>query len=100
MSETNHLCDLWEHTIAKILKHDVQSELGLMIREWVKFNNFEFFNSILNCTTDDFTPSGNLSYINQNVEILHQTPLHELFNLDGIYNISLTKVKMKLKSSQ
>ena len=40
MTETNHLCDLWEHTIAKILKHDLKSELGLMIREWVKFNKW------------------------------------------------------------
>ena len=27
MPETNHLCDLWEHTIAEVFKHDTKSEL-------------------------------------------------------------------------
>ena len=41
----------------------------------------ENLNSILNYTIDDFTLSGNLSYINEHGEILHQTPLKKLFNL-------------------
>ena len=81
MTETNHLCDLWEHTIAKIFKHDPKSELGLMLKQWIIFNKLENFNSILSYTIDDFTPSGNLSYLNEHGEILHQTPLKELFNL-------------------
>ena len=81
MSETNHLCDLWEHTIAKVLKHDPKSELGLMLKQWIIFNMLENFSSILNFTIDDFTPSGNLSYINEHGDILHQTPMHEVFNL-------------------
>ena len=80
MSESNHLCDLWEHTIAKVFKHDSKSELGLMLKQWVIFNKLENFNSILNYTIDDFTPSGNLCYMNQ-YGILHQTPLKEVFNL-------------------
>ena len=52
-----------------------------MLKEWVIFNKLENFNSILNYTIDDFTPSGNLSYLNQHGEILHQTPLKEVFNL-------------------
>ena len=35
----------------------------------------------MNYTIDDFTPSGNLCYFKENGEILHQTPLQELFNL-------------------
>ena len=81
MSENIHLCDLWEHTTAKIFKHDPKSELGIMIRKWVKFNKLENSNSFLNYTIDDFTPSGNLCYIHENGEILHQTQLQELFNL-------------------
>ena len=45
------------------------------------FNKLENFNSILNYTIDDFTPSGNLSYMNQHGEILHHTPMREVFNL-------------------
>ena len=78
MTENNHLCDLWEHTIAKICKQDRKSELGLMLKEWVIFNKLENLNSILNYTVDDFTPSGNLSYLNEHGEILHQTPLKEV----------------------
>ena len=81
MTETNHLCDLWEHTIAKVFKQDPTSELGLMLKQWIIFNKLKHFSSILNYTIDDFTPSGNLSCLNQHGEILHQTPLKEVFNL-------------------
>ena len=78
MPETIHL---WEHTITKIFKHDPKSELGLMVKEIVVYNKLESFNSLLNYTIDDFSPSGNLCYFKENGEILHQTPLQELFNL-------------------
>ena len=51
-----------------------------MLKQWIIFNKLENFNSILNYTIDDFTPSGNLSYMNQHGEILHHTPLREVFN--------------------
>ena len=35
----------------------------------------------MNYTIDDFASSGNLSYLNQHGDILHQTPLKEVFNL-------------------
>ena len=81
MTDTNHLCHLWEHTIAKVFKHDSKFQLGLMLKQWIIFNKLENFNSILNDTINDFTPSGNLSYINQHGDILHHTPLREVFNL-------------------
>ena len=74
MTETNHLCDLWQHTIVKVFKHDSKSELGLMLKEWVIFNKLENFNSILNFTIDDFTPASNLSYMNEQGDFLNQTP--------------------------
>ena len=66
MTESNHLCDQWEHTIVKIFKHDSKSKLGLMFKEGIIFNKLENFNLILNCPIDDFTPSGNLCYLNAN----------------------------------
>ena len=95
MSETNHLCDLWEHTIARSFKHDPNSELGLMLQECIIFNKLETFNSILNYTINDFTPSNNFCYINENVDILHQTPLYELFNLRWYIQHLMDQVKMK-----
>ena len=53
MTENNDLCDLWQHTIVKNLKHDLKSELGLLLKEWVKLNKLENFNQILNYTIDD-----------------------------------------------
>ena len=52
-----------------------------MLKEWAIFNKLKNFNSTLNNTIDDLTPSGSLSYINQNGDILHLTPMHEVFNL-------------------
>ena len=65
MTESNHLgvYDLWEHSLAKNFKHDPKSELGLMLKEWDIFNKSGTFNSILNYTIDDFTPSGNRKYV-------------------------------------
>ena len=52
-----------------------------MLKQWIIFNKLENFNSIMNYAIDDFTPSGNLSYINQHGDILHHTPLREVFIL-------------------
>ena len=81
MTESNHLCDLWQHTIVKIFKHDPESELGIMFKQWIIFNKLENFNSILNYTIDDFTPSGNLCYMNEHGDILPCTPMKKIFNL-------------------
>ena len=56
MQETIHLSDLWEHTITKIF--DPESELGIMIRQWVIYNKLEDFNSLLNYTDEDLIPHG------------------------------------------
>ena len=41
MSETNHLCDQWQHTIAKIFKHGLKSQVGIMTKELVIFNKWK-----------------------------------------------------------
>ena len=58
MSETIELSYVWDNTISKILHHDLQSDMGNMIKEWVISNKLEDFNSLLIHTDDDFTPSG------------------------------------------
>ena len=54
MTDTNHLCELWEDTIAKSFKQDSKSKLGLMLKQWIEFNKLENFISILNYTIDAF----------------------------------------------
>ena len=51
------------------------------IHTWVISSKLEDFNSLLNYTDDDFTPSGNLCYTNDNGEKLHHIPMQELYNL-------------------
>ena len=81
MSENIELSYVWDHTIIKILNHDIQSNMGNMIKEWVVFNKLEDFNSLLKYTDDDFTPTGKLCYINQNSEKLYRKLMKEFFNL-------------------
>ena len=52
-----------------------------MIKEWVVFNKLEDFNSLLEYTDDDFTPTGKFCYINQNGEKLYRKLMKEFFNL-------------------
>ena len=81
MTESHYLCDLWEHTIVKVVKHDSKSKLGIMFKQWIIFNKLEYFNSILNCPIDDFTTSGNMCYMNEHGDILPYTPMIKIFNL-------------------
>ena len=81
MSENIVLSYVWDHTISKILLHDLQSKMGNMIKAWVVSNKLEDFNSLLKYTDDDFTPTGKLCYINQNGEKLYRKLMKEFFNL-------------------
>ena len=52
-----------------------------MFKQWIIFNKLENFNSILNYPIDDFTPSGNLCYMNEHGDILPYTPMKKIFTL-------------------
>ena len=81
MSENIELSHVWDHTIIKILNHDIHSKTGNMIKEWVVFNKLEYFNSLLKYTDDDFTLTGKLCYINENGEKLYRKLMKEFYNL-------------------
>ena len=55
--------------------------MGNMIKEWVVFNKLEDFNSLLEYTDDDFTPTGKLCYINENGEKLYRKLMKQFYNL-------------------
>ena len=81
-----HLRDIWEHTLTEILNHDPKTEVGIIMRAWMKHNKLEDFNSLLSFTSDDFTPSGSLCYFKEKADsevatIMPTTPLKELYNL-------------------
>ena len=52
-----------------------------MLKQWIIINKLENFNSILNYPIDDFTPSGNLCYMNEHGDILPYTPMIKIYNL-------------------
>ena len=80
MSENIELSYVWDHTLTKILLHDLNSKMGNMIKEWVVFNKLEGINSLLKYTDDDFAPTGNLCYTNQNDEKLNKKLMMQFFN--------------------
>ena len=80
MSETIELSYVWDHTVIQILNHDIQSKMGNMIKEWAVFNKLEDFNSLLEYTDDDFTPTGKF-YINEKGEKLHRKLMKEFDNI-------------------
>ena len=80
MSENIKLSYVWDHTIIKILNHDIYSKIGNMIKEWVVFNKLEDFNSLLKYTDDDFTTTGKFCYINENGEKLNRKLMKEFYN--------------------
>ena len=81
MSENIKLSYVWDYTISKILLHDLNSKMGIMIKEWVVFKKLEDFNSLLTYTDDGFTPIGILCYFNENAEKLHRKLMKKFYNL-------------------
>ena len=65
MPAISHL--IWEHTLTDILNHDPKTQMGIIMRAWVKDNNRTDFTSMLTYTADKFTPKHHL--------------LQELYNL-------------------
>ena len=47
MPEKIELNYVWDHTISKILLHDLNSKMGNMIKEWVVFNKLQEFNFVI-----------------------------------------------------
>ena len=95
MSENIELSYVWDRTIITILNHDIQSKMGNMIKEWVVFNKLEDFNSLLEYTDDDFTPTGKFSYINENGEKLYRKLMKEFYNLNILWiNMNINMVIM------
>ena len=79
-----HLSTLWEHTLTEILNHDNKTEVGIIMRAWVKHNKLEDMTDLLIYDLNDFTPTGPLCNYKAEVEetkIMPNTSLNELYNL-------------------
>ena len=81
-----NLSPIWEHTLTEILNHCNKTELGIIMRSWVKHNGLEDMNELLIHGLNDFTPTGSLSQYKVSPEAeetkpIPLTPLKELYNL-------------------
>ena len=47
---------IWEHTLTEILNHGNKTEMGIIMRSWVKHNNLEDMSDFLIYDLNDFTP--------------------------------------------
>ena len=77
---------IWEHTLTEILNHGNKTEVGIIMRSWVKDNNLQDMNELLIHDLNDFTPTGSLSQYKVSAEAeetkpMPITPLKELYNL-------------------
>ena len=86
MPAISHLNPTWEHTLTDMLNHDPKTQMGIIMRAWVKDDNMTDFTSMLTYTADKFTPTGFLCYYKEKVDA--ETPtmmptnlLQELYNL-------------------
>ena len=55
-----NLSPIWEHTLTEIRNHGNKTEVGIIMRSWVKDNNLEDMNDLLLHDLNDFTPTGML----------------------------------------
>ena len=62
-----HLSTIWEHTLNEILNHDNNTEVGIIMRSWVKHNKIEDMTDLLIYDLNDFTPSDTLCYYKEKV---------------------------------
>ena len=80
-----NLSTIWEHTLTEILNHGNKTEMGIIMRSWVKHNNLEDMSDLLIYDLNDFTPGGTLCHYKETAEaeetkLMLNTPLKELYN--------------------
>ena len=81
-----NLSPIWEHTLTEIFNHGNKTEMGIIMRSWVKHNNLEDMSALLIYDLNDFTPGGTLCHYKETSEaeetkLMQNTPLKELYNL-------------------
>ena len=80
------LSPIWEHTLTDIVNHGNKTEMGIIMRSWVKHNNLEDMSDLLIYDLNDYTPGGTLCHYKETAEaeetkLMPNTPLKELYNL-------------------
>ena len=82
-----NLSPIWEHTLTEILNHCNKTEVEIIMRSWVKYNNLEDMSDLLIYDLNYFTLGGTLCHCKETAEatetkLMPNTPLKELYNLN------------------
>ena len=87
MPSIKNLSPIWEHTLTEILNHGNKTEVGIIMRSWVKENNLQDINDLLIHDLNDFTPTGSLSQykVSAESEETKPMPITTLKELDNLY---------------
>ena len=82
-----NLSPIWEHILTEILNHGNKTEVGIIMRSWVKDNNLEDMNDLLLHDLNDFTPTGSLSQykVSAEAEETKPMPITLLKELNNLY---------------
>ena len=62
-----YLSPIWEHTLTEIINHG-KTEMGIIVRSWVKHNNLKDMSDFLIYDLNDFTPGGTLRRFKETAE--------------------------------
>ena len=86
MPAISHLNPSWEHTLTDVLNHDPKTQMGIIMRSWVKDNDMTDFTSMLMYTADKFTPTASLCYFKEKVDAETPTMMPTIL-LQEVYNL-------------
>ena len=81
-----HLNTKWEHTLTEILNHHNKTEVGIIVRSWVRHNKLEDMTDLLTYDLNDFRPTCTLCHYKETAEAeenktMPNTPLKKIYNL-------------------
>ena len=63
-----NLSPIWEPTFTEILNHGYKTEMGIIMRSWVKHNNLEDMSDLLIYDLNDFTSGGTHCHYKETAE--------------------------------
>ena len=80
-----NLSPIWEHTHTEPLNHGNKTEVGIVMRSWVKDNDLDNMSDLLLHDLNDFTPTGSLSQYKVSAESEEPKPM-PITHLKELYN--------------
>ena len=85
MPSTINLSLIWEQTLTEILNHGNKTEMGIIMRSWVKHNNLEDVSDLLIYDLNNFTPGITLCHYKETAEAEETKLMPNIKELNNLY---------------